>query len=352
MQKQTKKKNGPTNIQRLLGNEVQSQFDKYRELSQQTQSQSQSQPQSQRKPNEPECPSDEEEENTTQLGPFPNNLLIAEQLQILGKLHQKCPLSQDDMWKSYSLDKVAGRIKNLGFEVTLGPKSQAKLAQVWGVGQSTRGKINEILKTGTCARIQEFQTDEQRVAMKNLIGIWGIGRSTATKMIQRGFRTIADVRERMDELEFDRNQIIGVQCYESILENMSRQEVEAIGKLIEEAIRRHFPEDKTNLEVTIMGSYRRGRDGCGDVDVLITHKKYIDTVPPQVLGEVVEDMLERGQMAFHLTYISGMKIRGPGEYHPGGFNVSDGIKPKRDKVTGSSYMGVFNSPTVKGKRRR
>ena len=113
-------------------------------------------------------------------------------------------------------------------------------------------------------------------------------------MINLGIRTIQDVRNRMDELDLDRNQRIGVECYEDIMEKMSRKEVEDIGRVVEEAIRRQFPEDKSKVEITIMGSYRRRKETCGDVDVLITHKDYHKRVPPHVLGEVVEDLLDRG----------------------------------------------------------
>jgi DNA polymerase lambda len=166
------------------------------------------------------------------------------------------------------------------------------------------------------------------------------------------------VRKRLVEgkLYLERNQKIGLECYEDLLEDMARDEVEAIGKIVENAIHRHFtdPKDKDNLEITIMGSYRRGRPACGDVDVLITHRHFHSTVPPTVLGEVVEDLLETGHMAYHLTFIAGMKIRQKDEHHAGGYNDNDEklVKRKRDKETGSSYMGVFNSPTIPGKRRR
>lgn len=112
-----------------------------------------------------------------------------------------------------------------------------------------------------------------------------------------------------------------------------------------------------SAEITIMGSYRRGKSGCEDVDLLITHPDYYDDVPPRALGEVVNDLLDQGHISHHLTFISGMnydnydslpqsiasKLVKPKPY---------GFKGKKDKFSGSSYMGVFLSPVVKGRRRR
>lgn len=175
-------------------------------------------------------------------------------------------------------------------------------------------------------------------------------------MVKQGYKTIDDVRKALkdNKLTFERNQWIGVQCYEDFLEQMTRLEVERIGKVLKDAVLEEFPGQEHKVEITIMGSYRRGAPACGDVDVLITHQDYVNAVPPQMLGEVVEKLLDAGSMAFHLTLISGMKVRKKDEFNEGGFNdcVAVPCKEKADKYSGSSYMGVFNSPAVAGKRRR
>ncbi len=74
---------------------------------------------------------------------------------------------------------------------------------------------------------------------------------------------------------------------------MTRNEVEKIGAIITDTFKTRFP----SAEITIMGSYRRGKPGCGDVDLLITHPDYYDDVPPRALGEVVNDLLDRGHIS-------------------------------------------------------
>lgn len=108
----------------------------------------------------------------------PNNNALADAMKELGKLHQKCPLNDDDTWKAYALNKIAGRIRRLPFQVTLERESQLRLKSIYGLGTSTLEKINQFLQTGYIERTKEFQRDPERKAMKQMMGIWGVGRKT------------------------------------------------------------------------------------------------------------------------------------------------------------------------------
>jgi DNA polymerase/3'-5' exonuclease PolX len=149
-----------------------------------------------------------------------------------------------------------------------------------------------------------------------------------------------------------------VDCYEDVKEEMKRHEVESIGRIVEQQTQQLYP----GAEVQIMGSYRRGKAGCGDVDVHITHRSYVKKVPEKALGEVVDALWRSGHMAFHLTFLSGMKTGSNLiEYQESGkFIPRDAwewskvvsYSTTRKSEKSSSYMGVFRSPTEKGKRRR
>ena len=65
---------------------------------------------------------------------------------------------------------------NLDFEIADDSDILEKLRAIKGIGSRSFDKITEYLSTGTLSRIQEFQTDPRRVAMKNMMDIWGVGR--------------------------------------------------------------------------------------------------------------------------------------------------------------------------------
>ena len=101
----------------------------------------------------------------------------------------------------------------------------------------------------------------------------------------------------------DRNQLVGADCYDDFLENMTRSEVEVIGGIIERHTHQFYP----GAQVTVMGSYRRGKPTCGDVDVHITHPSYYKNIPDHSLGKIVDALWRNSHIAYHLTYVEGMK---------------------------------------------
>ena len=64
----------------------------------------------------------------------------------------------------------------LNFEISEDPAVLTKLKTIQGIGSRSFEKVKEFLQTGSLTRIREFQTDPQRVAMKEMMGIWGVGR--------------------------------------------------------------------------------------------------------------------------------------------------------------------------------
>jgi ribosomal protein S13 len=221
---------------------------------------------------------------------FRRNVQVAEAFKNLASLHQSMSLIPADTWKSYSFQIVAGRLLELNFEVANDEETQRKLRSIKGFGKSVCEKIQECIEHGTISRIQEFKSDPQRQAMRNLKDIWGVGIVRASDLMDRGYRTIDDVRLgiRQNKLLLDRNQLVGVDCYEDILDRMSRSEAEEIGETVRVVAESLFP----GIETSIMGSYRRGKDFCGDVDIQLTHPAFVRNIPTDALGRIIGKFTE------------------------------------------------------------
>lgn len=109
---------------------------------------------------------------------FPRNNELAEVFRELSNLHQSCPLLEMDQWKAYMFRIIAGRLTYLDFEITNDPDTLSRLRRISGIGSNSVDKIQEFLETGRIARFEEFNSDPQRVSMRNMMGIWGVGRKT------------------------------------------------------------------------------------------------------------------------------------------------------------------------------
>lgn len=290
---------------------------------------------------------------------YKRNLEIAEVFKTLSGLHQSCPLLEVDPWKAYMFRIVSGRIMNLDFEISRDPETLRRLSGIIGIGTGSMNKIKEYLETGTLTRIREFETDPQRVAMKKLMDIWGVGRVKALDLLRRGHSTVESVRDAVKRGEhlLDRNQLVGLDSYEDLLEEMDRKEVERIGEIVKAAAEEACP----GAEVRIMGSFRRLKFTCGDVDVHITHRAHRKQIPEFGLAKIVDILWEQGHLMYHLTFFPGMSSgRTPEDYMRSSRHIPEEAWAAT-KVPGymsskgsrsSSYMGVLRSPVVAGKRRR
>jgi hypothetical protein len=109
---------------------------------------------------------------------FERNKEIAQVFQTLSNLHQSCPLLEMDQWKAYMFRVIAGRLTHLDFEIRNDPQTLNRLREIQGIGSNSVDKIQEYLETGTLGRINEFNSDSKRIAMKNMMNIWGVGRKT------------------------------------------------------------------------------------------------------------------------------------------------------------------------------
>ena len=111
-----------------------------------------------------------------------HNLTISGLLEKISKLHQSSPLFPEDVWKAYSLHKMAGRLRNLNFEIQKDtPGLKSKLKKVPGISQSILAMIFEYVHTGSISRLDLLQSDPLRMAMKRVMAIWGVGRATVSR---------------------------------------------------------------------------------------------------------------------------------------------------------------------------
>jgi len=164
--------------------------------------------------------------------------------------------------------------------------------------------------------------------------IWGIGAKKSLDLVGLGYASITSVRKGLDcqALELDERARIGIQYYEDFQEKMDRDEVRQISQIVESACRVKYAE----AEISTMGSYRRGNSHCGDVDIMITHPKYVTSTPTGALDELVERLRRSGHISDHLTKVNA--------------SYSLSYTTRCDRA--ASYMGVFVSPVFPSKRRR
>ena len=166
--------------------------------------------------------------------------------------------------------------------------SAADIKGLKGIGKTIVEKFEEFVKTGTLA-VLEREKNNPLLLFSN---VYGIGPKKAKELIEKGIKTIAQLRDNKGLL--NDKQLIGLKYYEDILKRIPRAEIEEYEK--------HFAGvfgglKKPTATFSIVGSYRRGAADSGDIDVIITDIAN----DSKVLQEFVAALMEKKIILHKLT---------------------------------------------------
>jgi len=159
-----------------------------------------------------------------------------------------------------------------------------------GIGETIMEKLNEYQKTGTLALLEREKDNPENI----ISDVYGIGPKKAKELVEKGIKSISDLRMKQDELLND-VQKVGLKYYEDILERIPRNEIDEYNTKFQEVFNK-VKDNESNYE--IVGSYRRGAKQSGDIDVIITSKnpdifkKFIDEL---INNKIIIEVLSRGK---------------------------------------------------------
>ncbi|KAJ7735899.1 hypothetical protein B0H16DRAFT_124593 [Mycena metata] len=188
------------------------------------------------------------------------NEFIAKKLEELMHLHKAKP-GMDNHWRAFSYTKALRPIRKHPKPI----RSYSEARKIKGVAHKTALKIMEIVETGDLRRIGYENTADVQIR-KLFQGIYGVGQQTAYQWYAAGCRSLKDLKAGKGGVTLTPAQKIGIEFYDDINDRMPREEAQALFELIKPIALEINPK----LEVEIMGSYRRGKADCGDIDIMIT----------------------------------------------------------------------------------
>jgi len=196
-------------------------------------------------------------------------------------------LKQGEPFRARAYQKAQETIMQYNDDIT----SPAQLKGKPGIGDTIMEKLNEYVKTGTL-RILEREKDNPI----NIIGeVYGIGPKKAKELVDLGITTIAQLREKQDQVLND-TQRVGLKYYEDILKRIPREEIDQYDKIFKDVFA-NVSGLGSDAKFEIVGSYRRGALTSGDIDMIITSKtgevfrKFVDELVKQ---KIILEVLSRG----------------------------------------------------------
>jgi DNA polymerase beta len=216
--------------------------------------------------------------------PLPSGRLNEKLIELMETLSD-IMLKQGEPFRARAYQKAQETIMAYPNDIT-GPEQLVGLS---GIGPTIIEKINEYVATGTLRVIEREKNNPVNV----LGDIYGIGPKKAKELVEKhGIKTIEQLRQNQQLL--NDVQKVGLKYYEDILKRIPRNEIDqfnAILKSIQQSV-------KTPFHYEIVGSYRRGAESSGDIDVIITSESsagiFKELIDLLIKENIIVEVLSRG----------------------------------------------------------
>ena len=157
-----------------------------------------------------------------------------------------------------------------------------------GIGSTIMEKLNEYFQTGTLKVLEREKNNPVNI----LADVYGIGPKKAKELVDNGITSIAQLRENQQML--NDIQKVGLRYYEDVLKRIPRSEIEDYKNIFESDFKKVATSDS---KFEIVGSYRRGAQNSGDIDVIITSDSpnvFIKFIDELIKKKIILEILSRG----------------------------------------------------------
>lgn len=229
---------------------------------------------------------------------------LIENLGILARYYKKI----GDQWRTRTYQGATVAIR--GFPQQITDIKQVK--NIKGVGKSIQAKIKEFLDTGQIEKVEEIkkllnvrsEKNSREQIIERFENVWGIGKVNAKHLYKKGMRSIADLKKNQHLLT--KNQKIGLKYYEDLQKPITRKYIDTFSLVLAWIFSEEFGGNTYMMDIA--GSYRRGAKTSGDIDCLLSSKKFTLQQAVHALQkyDVVTDVLSmRGEKFMGVAHCTG-----------------------------------------------
>ena len=215
-----------------------------------------------------------------------------------------------DGYRSRAFELSIITIRDLNYEISADTisrlKGQIKAKQIKGIGTGIMARIEEFTLTGAIVEADVI-SDETR-SIDELIKIKGVGKKTARIWYQRGIKSLVDIKRAVSrgDIEPTIAQKYGILYYYDLNEKIPRDEITEYTNWM----RNHIRSDTFD----VVGSYRRGAQSSGDVDILISIKsvgaiKTMLAIQSAIMSEYFICIIAEGELSLTYLYNFAGKVR-------------------------------------------
>ncbi|KAK4165731.1 hypothetical protein QBC43DRAFT_315065 [Cladorrhinum sp. PSN259] len=167
----------------------------------------------------------------------------------------------NDHWRTTAYRKAIATLRRQPTMIT----TEKDAYRLPNIGRRLAEKIEEIVTTNKLRRLDQANAEPLDKTLGLFLKIYGVGLKQATKWVSQGYRSLDDLLEKA---KLTANQRLGIEHYDDLNTRIPRQEVFLLGEFVKREAALLDPK----IEILTGGSYRRGSDSSGDIDLIVTKK--------------------------------------------------------------------------------
>lgn len=195
-------------------------------------------------------------------------------------------INENNTFESFAYRKTISIIKKLTYKIV----AYEDINKIKNIGKNIKKRIKEIIHTGNLKENDYIQNENNRKKneiIKSFCLIHGVGTNTANRIYNNNIRSISQLRNNQDMLTSI--QKTGLLYYDDLIIKIPRNECEAGLNIIKNSLYLIISDKVTSIDMC--GSYRREKDLCGDIDILITRTD--DGNIEGILEVLIEDLYKK-----------------------------------------------------------
>lgn len=188
------------------------------------------------------------------------------------------------------------------------------LADLPGIGDDLARKVQEIVRTGSCKLLQKLE-GELSPAVTELLKIPGLGPKRVRALWQElHVQTLEDLQQAAREGKIRALPGFGEKTERNILE-AAQARAQAPGRMLlavadqyAEGLAGHLRGTPGAKQVVVAGSFRRGRESVGDLDVLVTAAPGAEVMQRFAAYDEVRERLSSGETRSSAVLRCGLQV--------------------------------------------
>ncbi|MFT7823715.1 MAG: DNA polymerase/3'-5' exonuclease PolX [Sulfurimonas sp.] len=242
--------------------------------------------------------------------PIPN----ADIEEIFKKVAYLLELQDANPFRVRAYRNAARTIGALPYSIVDLLQSNKDLTELPGIGEDLADKIKEICKTGTLKFLKKLESEEGG-SLHELMKIPGLGPKKVKALHQvLGIETLQELAEAAQEGTVSKIEGFGEKSQANILKELKRFK-ERSGRTLYHIARQlagpliKYLKQKSGLkQIKIAGSFRRGKETVGDLDILASCIRGTDLITHFVKYEEVDDVISQGKTRSTVILKSGLQV--------------------------------------------